>query len=60
MDIFVGTDWEKAKTQCEVGSDTTPYISPVLKEVPLQCLDYLFEVGVKMKLAGLDLVLEGN
>jgi hypothetical protein len=35
----VGSDWEKAKTQCE-------------------CLDYLFEIGVKMKLAGLETVVE--
>lgn len=55
----LGADWEKAKTQCEVGSNTMPDTASVLKDSPhTQCLDYLFEIGVKMKLAGCPLVLD--
>ena len=55
-----GADWQKAKTQAEVRFQR-PYrayqMSDDYDNRHLQCLDYLFEMGVKMKLAGLPTVL---
>lgn len=53
---FPGDSWEKAKTQTEVsGSSSVP--QKLLSLYLNQCLDYLFEIGVKMKLAGIPTVL---
>lgn len=51
-----GDDWEKAKTQTEVGTQRFSEEICLLKFD--QCLDYLFEIGVKMKLAGVPTVLD--
>jgi hypothetical protein len=53
----VGPDWEKAKTQAEVGLLSLIESGSPLINSRRQCLDYLFEIGVKMKLAGLETVL---
>lgn len=52
-----GTDWEKAKTQAEVLFSTMISKNRVSECHVSQCLDYLFEVSVKMKLAGLPTLL---
>lgn len=47
-----GNDWEQAKTQTEVRpQDSTQSDNSVMKFI--QCLDYLFELAVKMRLAGI-------
>lgn len=51
-----GDDWQKAKTQTEV-RESCAIPSKLLSLFFEQCLDYLFEIGVKMKLAGIPTVL---
>jgi hypothetical protein len=57
MVLALGPDWEKAKTQAEVGYKVQRSLSKASKTPPFffaQCLDYLFELSVKMKQAGID------
>lgn len=56
-DSVVGNGWEQAKTQTEVRTRSI-YHFPGEGENDNQCLDYLFEIAVKMKLAGVPVVLE--
>jgi methylthioribulose-1-phosphate dehydratase len=53
----VGADWEKAKTQTEVRLIPLSYYGHLSSPLSIQCLDYLFEISVKMKLAGLPTLL---
>jgi methylthioribulose-1-phosphate dehydratase len=54
---LLGADWEKAKTQTEVSSILNFQELISIQWIYRQCLDYLFEIGVKMKLAGLPTVV---
>lgn len=56
VDRFAGPDWQKAKTQTEVRFVQISERSININKI-YQCLDYLFEIAVKMKLAGLPTVL---
>ena len=53
----VGADWEKAKTQTEVRLIPLSYYGHLSSPLSIQCLDYLFEISVKMKSAGLPTLL---
>jgi hypothetical protein len=52
----LGTDWEKAKTQAEVRFLSCGVTALSHAKHDDKCLDYLFEIGVKMRCAGLSTV----